>query len=228
MNQTAKPTSMIERLDKVESQVKSLNMILKDVPNMIQTVNEQTSQITQNHNNIIKLAQDTSKGLKSHEEFMQTLVNRQISTEQSYAALAKTVNGVVKALTDAGLIKSEDVLTNIRKYDESQEKERIKQMLGFNAITAADVTTEESLVVVEQQFISQDGLSTTIAEYRIVEVSSPLNETKEGDVNQFLGKVVGDVVDTALPDGTLKTKIVEIYAYVQQASAEAAKEEVNG
>ena len=224
MNQ-AKPTSTIERLDKMESTLNAISNLVKDLPAMIQAVQTLTQQTTANHTNLVKLAQDTNRAFETEQGFIQELINRGLSVEQSYAALAKTVNALVQVLSENKLIDGKAVLTNIRKYDESQEKERIKRMLAFNAIQAADITTEESVVVVSQNLILEDGTTDVISEYRVVEVSSPL---AEGETNKFLDKKVGDVVDVDVEGGRLSTTVLEIYAYVQTTATEEQKEEVNG
>ena len=103
-----------------------------------------------------------------------------------------------------------------RKADEKQEKERVTEMLKLKVIVATDKTEvgpRGSLAVISQTFTAKDGKVDIVAEYRALELTSAsvVDEMKE----TYTGKVVGDVVELNLPDGILRTTILEIYKYVE-------------
>lgn len=144
------------------------------------------------------------------------IVNRIMSIEQSFAAMAKTVNAVIQELEESSTLNSNNVMKKIRAMDERAEKERVKTMLEVGAIEATTLINENSMLAVSQTFHSEGQASELVSEYRVYELNSPLN-TKE-TVEAFTGKSVGDVVEITVPEGKIATTIVEVYNYKKMES----------
>ena len=116
-------------------------------------------------------------------------------------------------------------MSRVRKYDESQERERIATLVQMKVLAPSEAIDKDSTVVVEQNHMTADGIGKLLAEYRVVEMSNPLNgeETQQ----KFAGKKVGDVIESSLEGGTLFTKVIEVYASQTVTGGENTEAEGN-
>jgi hypothetical protein len=200
----------LDKIAKLESEVSMIKQLIASVPSDAQTlssVNQNVAILAQNQK---ENAEKTNKIFSMVGQKQDLVVQRIMSIEQAIASLGKMLQAVLGELSDNHNLSYDNVQTRIRKYDESQEAVRIKQMLEFGSIKKVEEVSADSTVVVAQSFaLKGTGQVSTVAEYRVYELSSPLN-SKE-DVDLLVGKKVGDVVTTELADGTLSTTILEIY-----------------
>lgn len=215
----------LERLDKLEAKFANVEKLAADLPAMQQTVNDLTKQVKSLFDGLTSLVNKSNAAFTNHEEFMQALVNKNLAVEQSLAAIGKTLNGAVQELVALKLIDGNNVMTRVRHYDEEQERERIKTLVQLKMLTPSEAIDKDSTVVVEQVHVAQDGMTKTLAEYRVVEMSNPLNG--EDTQKKFAGKKVGNVIESALEGGTLRTKVIEVYASQTVTGSENTEAEEN-
>jgi DNA-directed RNA polymerase subunit H (RpoH/RPB5) len=170
-------------------------------------------------------AQQVIQILNANMQKQDLVVNRLMSIEQSFAAMAKTMNAIVQELEETKVLNSSSVMKRIRTMDESAEKARVSAMLEHKAIQKAEVITENSMLVTSQIIKKQDGQTEVVAEYRVFELSSPMHDKEV--VQKFIGKSVGDVVEITTSDATLCTTILEAYDHVQMSNQEQFFDENN-
>lgn len=139
------------------------------------------------------------------------VVNRIMSIEQSFAAMAKTLNAVIQELEANNAINSSNVMNRIRLMDEKAEQDRVQTMLGAGAIEETEVINENSMLVVSQTLQREGQMLETISDYRVYELNSPLNSKET--IDAFLGKTAGNVVEITINEGTIFTTILKVYDY---------------
>lgn len=205
----------LEKISKLESKMGAVEQLvsnLASLPTAMGNVNETVARLAANqkHN-----AERTNQIFSAVGEKQDHVVQRIMAIEQSFAALAKTLNAVVSELEESKAINSNSVMRRIRLADEAAEKVRMETMVKFGALQASELVSATSLLVVSQSLESADGKTgETIADYRVYELTSPLNEKEL--VDQFVNKKAGETVIIAQENGTvLKTTILEVYEHTQ-------------
>lgn len=195
----------------------TLNKIT-DLEGKVAKLEKVTEQSGQMLNEII---QQANLGLNAISQKQDLVVNRIMSIEQSFAAIAKTLNAVVMELEETGKLNSSNVIKKIRTMDENAEKARVQAMIEAGAVVKVDLVGENSMLAVSQVLKKTDGTTEAIADYRVYELNSPLNEKQT--IEMFVGKAAGDIVEITNDQGTLYTSILEIYEH-QKMTAQAENE----
>lgn len=125
----------------------------------------------------------------------ENVLQKLISLEQSYAAIAKTLHAVITTLKEADVISDEKVMENIRKLDDDQAKQSVAEMVQNNVIKSTDTVSATSLVVVKNVVIpTENPTPIVLSNYRLVEMPSQTVSAKLRD--ELAGKKVGDTVKT--------------------------------
>jgi hypothetical protein len=158
-------------------------------------------------------------------QMLQTVSNQNVALEQSVIQLGRTLTALSEELIETNGLSSDNMTNRIRKMQDDNERERIKNMLEFKAIAKAEEVNAQSVVVVEEVLTSKEEGSdpkvTRISEYRILELASQHNDA--AIVAKFVGKKTSDAVEVEVGSGTVLLTIKEIYEYAKevQGGAEA-------
>lgn len=204
----------LDKIAKLESEVSLLKQMIATVPadsQMLSSVNQGLSNLAQNQKQNVER---TNQIFTMIGEKQDLVVQRIMAIEQTIASLGKMLTATLSELADNHELNYNNVSARVRKYDESQEQERVRQLVQFGSIQAVEEVSDKSLIVVSQKFNAKEtGEETTVAEYRVYEVNSPLNSKEE--VSKYVGKRSGDSVTVELEDGTLTTTILEVYSQTE-------------
>lgn len=196
----------LERLEKIEQDVKSLLVAMGSLGSSTQQPDKNWSE---------RLEQAINSQLQQVHTFNQLVAQRQMALEQTVTSLAKTLSCTVDELESTGSITGEAVMTRLRVLDESSEKNRIDQMVKLNLIKESLLTTDESIIVISQKLL-ENGTEKTIADFRVIEM--PSNLTPQDVKTMFLGKTVGDSVEESFDNQTLVSTIQKVYTLTQDGS----------
>jgi hypothetical protein len=197
----------LERLEKLEQELKMLTTVLASVPKMQGTTGD------------VKLIETMNLQLQQVHSFNQLIVQRQMSLEQTLTSLAKTISCTVDELESKQVISGNDVMVRLRKLDENAERNRIQQMIQLKLIKPASFVTEESIIVLSQKVVRGEQ-EEIVAEYRVIELPAKL--TPKELIADFVGKVVGDVLEQTHEQETLISKIENIYDIVSSGTLSEA------
>jgi hypothetical protein len=184
----------------------------------VPTLKQEIGSVTNDQRQIIKAVEGLIHGVNKKTSDLagmdNMLVTRLMGLEQSYASLSKTLGAIVSELSDSKILNQESVMARLRKGEEAADKERTEQMVQLKVLQEAPEILPDSLIVVAQTYTDKEGKVDLIAEYRSMELSSPMidEETRKN----YVGKKANDVVELNLEDGVLKTTILQVYSYVQK------------
>lgn len=227
MNTLQDVADMKQKMATIESKLTVFQSLATGMPKLVQEVTSIRADIatlTKAIQNVVEGVQKRTGDLSQMDNMMMTRI---MGMEQSFASLSKMFSAVVSELSDAKVLNQGAVLERIRKADETQEKQRVEEMLQLKVIEKSDKTEvgpKGSLIVLSQNFTDKEGKVDIVAEYRALELSRP--EIDEKTKADYAGKSVGDVVELNLEEGVLRTTILEIYKYVEvYAQGEAEKVE---
>ncbi len=211
----------LERLEKVEAELKALTTLLGAVAQSKQETSGVKDSVTQLQEGFGQIVKHMNSRFEQLFNFCQALAQREMSAEQSATSLGKTIHALVSELESQKLINSDNVMTRIRRMDEESEKARISQMVQLKVIQESEEVKNESIFVVSQKHVSKEGKEEVVAEFRVIEMPSQL--TNEQVKSLFLGKKVGETVEETLKDGegqvegTLLSKVEQVYELTQKA-----------
>lgn len=133
-----------------------------------------------------------------------------ISLEQSYAALAKTIYALISSLKESGHVSDEKLMNGIRKLDDDQDRSRIAEMRRVGLIKGAQAVQESSLIVVKNLIITRDNPAPMVlSEYRSIEVASPA--TPPALRSELIGKKIGETAKVSSDDFDSLYIVQEIY-----------------
>lgn len=168
--------------------------------------------LTDTTNLVTRITDSSNQLLGAYQVSIQKLT----ALEQSLASLAKTLAAVSVVLINNGVIKSEDVMVQLRQSEDKDQQDRVHSLLKDGVIKSEDVIGPDSLVSVSQKVVdTADGKVNVISNYTFFSVNHP--SVKEDLKVKLLGKKVGETVEGKV-DGS-KTELImvkEIYSVVEK------------
>lgn len=222
MNSTLQRIENLEKtVAKLEGQLATILALSTRVPNLEQTLNV----VNKNSQSLIDQA---NRKFAQQDSMIQTVANQNVSLEQSVLKMGQIFTALSETLIDAKVVTSESVTSRLTQIQDDAERERIKNMLTYKAITTAEAVSNTSIVVANESVqAKKEGEEATVKQlssYRVLEMGSQYNDPKI--VEQFVGKKAGDVVTVEVDSGTVSLEIKEIYNFADKISNEAQTEEV--
>jgi hypothetical protein len=224
----------LERIDQLEkslnhasAQLQSLSTALVAATNLKQDVGSVQNTVTQLNDKFNGLTEQYNQKNREVFNYLQMLIQRHMSLEQTTTSLAKTLTAVSEELESRLGTEGKSgfglaVLTRIRRREEAAERDRVSQMIALKAIEPTDSVGDSSVFILSQVYTSVSGESEIVAEYRVIEVPSQLTDPTVKAL--FVGKKVGDTIedqsknDQGEVQGTLVSTILSIYNLAQSAS----------
>lgn len=124
------------------------------------------------------------------------------ATEQSVVALGRTLTAALKVLVSKAVLTSGEVMNEIVAIDSKNDQEELERMKASGHLLPSDKVTDESVVVVSQNFVSPTKPEDcrTVSEFVLIRMPLP---TMSPQLRARLqGRVTGDSVPTSkTPDG---------------------------
>ena len=142
------------------------------------------------------------------------LMQQIMALEQTTLSLSKIVTALSQALIKKAVLADSDIMAELRTMEDGLEEERIKALESAGVIKLGKLATADSILIVKQELLSQDGSKKAVSSYRTVELSN----MKEDDPlrAELLNKGAGDTV-SALKDGeTFLFTVLSVYEIVEQ------------
>jgi hypothetical protein len=213
--------STLQKISDLEQKLSVFETLATTMPKVVQDMTRINSDLAQVSQAIKLVSENNIKRTNDLAQMDNMVITRLMGLEQSYASLSKTLAAIISELSDSKVLNQNAVMVRLRKSDEAADKARIEQLIELKMISPSEEVSQDSLIVVSQEFNLKSGETDLVAEYRSFELSSPMVE--EEVKKSYIGKKIGEVVELSLEEGTLKTKILETYNYVQSASVETDK-----
>lgn len=219
MNTLQKITDIEAQIENLNAKLKTFEILVTHVPNLSQDIGYVKQDIQQLSDAIKNVVNTVTKRTKDLGDMDNMIITRMMGLEQSYSSIAKTLTAVVSELSDSKVLDQSAVMTRIRKGEENLDKQRIANMLQMKIIQPIEVVAKDSLIVISQVFIAEDGSKDTICDYASYELSN--TDLKESDRANYINKSPGAefLIPVAATEnnvaGNLRTTIQCIYEFVQ-------------
>ena len=219
MNTLQKITDIEAQIENLNAKLKTFEILVTHVPNLSQDIGYVKQDIQQLSDAIKNVVNTVTKRTKDLGDMDNMIITRMMGLEQSYSSIAKTLTAVVSELSDSKVLDQSAVMTRIRKGEENLDKQRIANMLQMKIIQPIEVVAKDSLIVISQVFIAEDGSKDTICDYASYELSN--TDLKESDRANYINKSSGAefLIPVAATEnnvaGNLRTTIQCIYEFVQ-------------
>jgi hypothetical protein len=137
-----------------------------------------------------------------------------ISLEQSYAALAKTLHALISSLKESGHVSDEKVMAGIRKLDDDQAQENIARAVEAGVLKRTETLDADSIAITKTIVIYKDKpVPITVSNYQITQIPAP--ETSPRLRQELIGKKVGDTVKVSTEQFEALYVVVEAYGLAE-------------
>jgi hypothetical protein len=203
----------LNKIAEMEAKLAALEKIAMGMPKMVQDfqrLSDDVKQITKACENLITVINKRTGDLAQVDNI---IITRQMALEQSLASLSKTAAAMVAELSETKVLNQEAVMLRMRKSDEELDKQRVEKMIEQKVLKEAETITNDSFIVVSQEFTYADGKVDVVAEFRSYDMTNP--ELDEDTKKNYVGKRKNDTVELNLEDGVLRTTVLQVYDYVQ-------------
>jgi hypothetical protein len=151
------------------------------------------------------------------------LAKKELELEQGLTSIAKTLAGLVSALSDKKVVADEEIISRIRRMDEEEERKRLGFLKSSNIIRKSESVQTDSLVVISQALMTTDGSIKNISDFRIIEMPLYNNKANDKVFLALIGKKVKESFQ--LPGNnsneTVLVTVQEIYELVPQGGQPA-------
>jgi hypothetical protein len=212
----------LDKIAKIEQSLASLTpklAVFEKLAMSMPTINQDVGNLRKDLATLTKAIQNITEGVnvrhKNLNEQNNAIITRCMGLESSFASLSKMFAAVVTELSETKVLNQKNVMTNLRKSQEENDRGQVEGMLKLKIIEESPVIESESMVIVSQTFTPKDESKTPeiISEYRVLNFANP--ELEKDTKQNYLGKAANDVVNLNLDDGVLSTTIVQVYSYVK-------------
>jgi hypothetical protein len=215
MNTLQKLADIETKVGNIETKLKLFESLAVGQPKLAQEVGNIKMDLNTINKAVKNIADAVSVRTKNLNDMDNMIITRLMGMEQAYASLSKTIACVLGELADSNVLNQKNVMKRIQKHDEQADREQVEGMLKLKVIEPGEKIENDSLIVVSQTFFpKEEGKEPYIvAEYRSLNLANP--EVGTDQKENYIGKAANDVVDLNLPDGMLKTTVLQIYNYVK-------------
>lgn len=168
-----------------------------------------------------KVLAGIAQGLKQDGAAFQFIAQKLSHLEQSLAGVAKTVSGVVLVLSQKGLVLDSEIMGEIRKIDDDQERLRVADLKQHKLIVAGEAVQPSSLVIMTQKMLKADGTAEVYSSYRAL--SMPETNPKDVVYQNALGKKPGEQFSLSgrEPGDNMIFTISEVYELANRGGRQA-------
>lgn len=141
-------------------------------------------------------------------------LHKLVALEQSYAALAKTVYGLISYLKDKGMIEDKAVMAAIRKLDEQNNKREVESLEASGKLLPTEEVLGNGLVIARTVLTESNSAETTVlSEYNVLDLS---NQNTSSDLRSGLtNKKAGEWVDLPVEGETITHTVLKSYKFAE-------------
>lgn len=194
-----------------------VNKLVADVQALSAKLEAVDAKGTQSQN----MAQKTLGVMMQLDDINQLQNQKIMALEQTVASNLKLLQALVESLSEQSLVSTADIMTRVRRSEESRSKEQVESMLKSGFIENAELAELGNLVVVAQTVRQGDEAPRQLAEYRVYDLSV---EKPDPSIESLIGKKVGESGTYSEGDLTIESVLVASYKAKERTVTNGAEQ----